>query len=85
MSNVDQHRRIKSALIWLRSDHPFFGTLAFHAEIKIGAKVDTAATDGKFLYFNPEFVKDLDKSSAIVVLPDPERPVSHITTDTIKS
>ena len=68
MSNQDLHRRIKSALIWLRTDHPFFGTLAFHAEIKIGNVVETAGTDGRFLYFNAEFVKGLSKPELLGLL-----------------
>ena len=35
--------------------HPFFATLALFAPIRITKSVDTAATDGESIYFNPEF------------------------------
>ena len=46
----------------IRGDHPFLGTLALFAELRVTHEIDTAATDGRVLWFNPEFV---DKSSDV--------------------
>lgn len=40
----------------IRGDHPFLGTLALFAELRVTHEIDTAATDGRVLWFNPEFV-----------------------------
>ncbi len=48
-------KRLQGALLRIRGDHPFFGTLALFAEFRVSDTVPTAATDGKVLWFNPEF------------------------------
>jgi predicted metal-dependent peptidase len=53
-------KRLQAALLRIRGDHPFFGTLALFADFQVTAAVATAATDGKTLFFNPEFVEKLD-------------------------
>lgn len=45
----------------IRGDHPFLGTLALFAEIRVTHETETAATDGRALWFNPRFV---DKQSS---------------------
>lgn len=51
--------RISSAQIRLRSRHPFFATLLMFADFKVSQTVETAATDGKSIYFNEEFANSL--------------------------
>lgn len=57
---LDKH--LQGALLRIRGDHPFFGTLALFAEFRISDTVDTAATDGKVLWFNPDFTAKQDSS-----------------------
>jgi hypothetical protein len=40
---------------WGDYHHPFFGTLALFSEFKVTDDVETAATNGKVLWFNPLF------------------------------
>lgn len=40
----------------IRGDHPFFGTLGLFAEFRLTDAIQTAATDGRVLWFNPSFV-----------------------------
>ena len=56
----DTDKRLKSAMMRIRGDHPFFGTLGLFAELVITKDIETAATDGKRLLFNPEFVAHQD-------------------------
>jgi predicted metal-dependent peptidase len=42
--------------------HPFFATLALFAPIRTTKAIDTAATDGESLYFNPKFIGGLTDS-----------------------
>ena len=51
--------RLQSARIRLRSRHPFFGTLLFHAPTNLTEQIPTACTDGRNLYFNPAFIEPL--------------------------
>ena len=53
-------KRLQAALLRIRGDHPFFGTLALFAEIRVTEDVPTAATDGRTLFFNPGFIEKLD-------------------------
>jgi len=56
----DIPKRLQSALLRIRGDHPFFGTLALFAELRVTVDIATAATDGKVLWFNPAFVEKQD-------------------------
>lgn len=56
----DIPKRLQGALMRIRGDHPFFGTLALFAEIRVTDNIDTAATDGRVLWFNPVFIDKLD-------------------------
>lgn len=53
-------KRLQGALLRIRGDHPFFGTLALFADFRVRDDVPTAATDGKVLWFNPAFVEKQD-------------------------
>jgi predicted metal-dependent peptidase len=44
----------------IRGEHPFLGALALVAELRVTENVATAATDGRMLFFNPEFVDSLN-------------------------
>ena len=51
----DTKKRLQGALMRIRGDHPFFGTLGLFADVVVTEDVGTAATDGKRLLFNPEY------------------------------
>lgn len=53
-------KRLQASLLRIRGDHPFFGTLALFAELRVTEDVATAATDGKTLFCNPDFIEKLD-------------------------
>jgi predicted metal-dependent peptidase len=53
-------RRLQASLLRIRGDHPFFGTLALFAQLSVSTDVASAATDGKTLFFNPDFIEKLD-------------------------
>ena len=57
---TDIPKRLQGALLRIRGDHPFFGTLALFADIRVTDDVATAATDGKALWFNLAFVERQD-------------------------
>lgn len=54
---IDIPKRLQGAVLRIRGDHPFFGTLALFAEFRVSDDVDTAATNGRVLWFNPAFVE----------------------------
>jgi predicted metal-dependent peptidase len=56
----DTEKRLQGALMRIRGDHPFFGTLGLFADVVVTEDVGTAATDGKRLMFNPGFVARQD-------------------------
>lgn len=48
---IDIPKRLQGAVLRIRGDHPFFGTLALFAEFRVSDDVDTAATNGRVLWF----------------------------------
>ena len=52
-------RRLSGAQLRLRMRHPFFATLALFAPVRFTASIDSAATDGERLFFNPDFLEAL--------------------------
>ena len=52
-------KRMSNSLMRLRAFSPFFGTLALFAKHIVTTAVDTAATDGETIYFNPYFMEGL--------------------------
>ena len=52
--------RLTALMMRIRGDHPFFGTLGFFATFHLDDSVATAATDGKNIWLNPEFVLSLE-------------------------
>jgi predicted metal-dependent peptidase len=56
---VDFANLISASLLRLRMKSPFFGTLAMFARFVSCNTIPAAATDGRDIYFNPEFLKSL--------------------------
>ena len=52
--------RLTALMMRIRGDHPFFGTLGFFATFHLDDSFPTAATDGKDIWLNPEFVLSLE-------------------------
>lgn len=52
-------RIISASLLRLRIKSPFFATLALFARIQATQTLPTAATDGKDIFINPEFLRSL--------------------------
>jgi predicted metal-dependent peptidase len=52
-------QRLRGSLLRLRAKSPFFATLALFAQFKADASIPTAATDGRDVLYNPEFMSKL--------------------------
>ena len=61
-------RRLILARMHLLSTHGFFGLLLMHAEFALDSEIQTAATDGKKIYFSPKFMDELSDSELEFVL-----------------
>jgi predicted metal-dependent peptidase len=60
--------RIQKARTALLLDHPFFGTLLFRLKGRETRSVQTMATDGISLFYNPEFVQTVSAAELAGVL-----------------
>jgi len=60
--------RIRKARTTLLLDHPFFGTLLFRLKGRETHSVETMATDGVSLFYNPGFVDTLTTPELVGVL-----------------
>jgi predicted metal-dependent peptidase len=60
--------RIQRARTALLLDHPFFGTLLFRLKGRETCSVETMATDGVSLFYNPDFVATLSAAELCGVL-----------------
>jgi predicted metal-dependent peptidase len=60
--------RILKARTTLLLDHPFFGTLLFRLGARPSSSIETMATDGRSLFYNPEFVDTLNAAELAGVL-----------------
>lgn len=60
--------RMAIAILRLRHRQPFFGVLALFAEHRLDTSVPTAATDGRSVIFNPNFVDSLRDAELDAVL-----------------
>jgi predicted metal-dependent peptidase len=56
---VQVERRLRGSLLRIRSQAPFFGALALFVELRVTTELPTAGTDGRRVYFNPEFAGTL--------------------------
>ncbi len=52
-------RRVSAALTQIRMRSPFFATLALFARVEILETLPTAATNGRDIFFNPDFLASL--------------------------
>ena len=50
---------ISASLLRLRMRSPFFATLALFAKFIPTPNIPTAATDGKDIFYNPDFLQSL--------------------------
>ena len=60
--------RIQKARTALLLDHPFFGSLLFHLGGRASNSIQTMATDGVSLFYNPAFVEMLNAAELAGVL-----------------
>ena len=60
--------RIQKARTALLLDHPFFGSLLFRLGGRASNSIQTMATDGVSLFYNPEFVDTLNAAELAGVL-----------------
>jgi predicted metal-dependent peptidase len=56
---IEFANQISASLLRLRMKSPFFGTLAMFAQFIPTTTIPAAATDGRDIFFNPEFLKSL--------------------------
>jgi predicted metal-dependent peptidase len=56
---TDPVKVISASLLRLRMKSPFFGTLAMFVRFLPSATILTAATDGRDIFFNPDFLQSL--------------------------
>ncbi len=62
-------RRLLLSRMRLLSTHGFYGLLLMKMRFKLAESMETAATDGTFIYFSPSFMMDLsDKELDFVLL-----------------
>jgi len=61
-------QRISICRMEMMKDHPFFGTLCFHADIQESTQGPTAWTDGRRIWFNPEYAAGLSHRELAGVL-----------------
>lgn len=60
--NNNSERLISASRLRLRIKSPFFATLALFADFKPTYNLQTAATEGQNIYFNPDFLSSLPPS-----------------------
>src|SRR5258708_9858026 len=60
--------RIQKARTALLLDHPFYGSLLFRLGGRPSGSIQTMATDGVSLFYNPEFVETLNAAELAGVL-----------------
>lgn len=60
--------RLTRARVQLVLHQPFFGTLALHTELGVDDNLPTAATNGKWIKFNPAFAASLTDPELLFVM-----------------
>ena len=66
--NQEIATKLSTARARLLLDHPFFGVLALRLQLVEDESIPTLATDGRHIFYNPQFVEELEAplcSSAI--------------------
>jgi predicted metal-dependent peptidase len=66
--NQDAARKITRARSKLIFDHPFFGVLALRLHLVEDEKVNTLATDGRRIRYNPKFITDITIGETVGVV-----------------
>ena len=61
-TNENIQRKLSAALLQIRAKSPFFATLSLYAELISRDDIDTAATDGQNVYYNPGYIDSLTQS-----------------------
>src|SRR5574337_1291717 len=61
----NQRERMTAARMYLITSQPFFGHLAMHLRLEENLAMPTLATDGKNLWFNPEFTEKLENQELV--------------------
>lgn len=56
-------QKVSIARVILLERAPFFATLAFHADVKFSTLHDTAWTNGRHIFFNPDFAASLSNAA----------------------
>jgi predicted metal-dependent peptidase len=59
---IEPAKFISASLLRLRMKSPFFGTLAMFVQFIPCENIATAATDGRAIFFNPEFLQTLPRA-----------------------
>ncbi|MHB1698584.1 MAG: vWA domain-containing protein [Acidobacteriaceae bacterium] len=68
MNATTIERRLQKARTALLLDHPFFGSLLFRLKGRESRSIQTMATDGISLFYNPDFVNTLNAATLCGVL-----------------
>ena len=61
-------RKLYFSRIRIMSSHPFFGVILHDLKLVFNTKVDTFATNGETIFFNPYYLKDLSDFEVDVCL-----------------
>ncbi len=62
LATIDFTNLVSASLLRLRMKSPFFGTLAMFAQFVPSQTIPSAATDGRNIFCNPEFLQSLPTS-----------------------
>ena len=62
MNEISVMSKISASLTRIQSQSPFLATLAYHGNFTPTQNIDIAGTNGKDIYFNPEFFSSLSPS-----------------------
>jgi predicted metal-dependent peptidase len=68
ISNEDMERILSASVLRLRMRSPFFATLALYARFRADESIPTASTDGRDIFYNPEFLIKLPPRQQDAVL-----------------
>ena len=66
---MNRERKLTIALTKIRKVNPFLGTLCLHVEHRIDERIPTAGTDGRTIWYNPDFIDEcrLDEIGGVVL------------------
>ena len=65
---IEVCRRIQNSRLRLLVEHGFYGMLLMHTKMKLDSQIDTAATDGRSIFFNPEFLHSISDAELDFVM-----------------